>query len=152
MILSQFGKIAARELFPCWDHPSFKATFDISVIHSQKYTALSNMPLLRRFQTNSDTIVHSIFAITPMISTHQLAIVLMPFNAIINPQETVFTWCKSNITSAINFMHNIADKVPKHLFRYISLTNISSVIQKTDQVVISNALYSDAHWGLLIYR
>ncbi|XP_011864153.1 PREDICTED: glutamyl aminopeptidase-like [Vollenhovia emeryi] len=35
----------ARQVFPCWDEPELKATFNISVMHHRKYRVLSNMPM-----------------------------------------------------------------------------------------------------------
>ncbi|XP_067215124.1 putative aminopeptidase-2 [Linepithema humile] len=147
-ILTQFGKIATQLLFPCWDDPAFKATFDISVKHSKEYKALSNMPLSRRYNSYT-TMTWSQFDTTPIMSIHQLVIVLTPFSKIANPRETVFTWCKSDATSTIYFAHSIVEKVLKHLFRY---TNVSSETRKIDQIVISDVPYSEAHWGLLVYR
>lgn len=129
--------------------------------HFENYTALSNMPLLRRYNDNNDddgndddnsdtAMIWSNFDITPMMSTHQLVIVLMPFTAISNSQFPNFhTWCKSDIMSTISYAHSIAKKVPNHLLRY---TNISLTMPKVDHVVIWDAPYSEAHWGLIIYR
>ncbi|TGZ49914.1 Aminopeptidase N [Temnothorax longispinosus] len=38
----------ARRVFPCLDEPALKATFNISVMHHQKFRVLSNMPMQKR--------------------------------------------------------------------------------------------------------
>lgn len=42
---TQLASVYARTVFPCFDEPSFKAPFEISVARRTNMTALSNMPV-----------------------------------------------------------------------------------------------------------
>lgn len=38
----------ARRIFPCYDEPSFKSSFKLTLFHNEKYEALSNLGKGRR--------------------------------------------------------------------------------------------------------
>ncbi|KAH8927481.1 hypothetical protein BT69DRAFT_1330390 [Atractiella rhizophila] len=42
--LTQFEPTAARQAFPCWDEPNYKATYSMSLLARSEYVALANMP------------------------------------------------------------------------------------------------------------
>jgi aminopeptidase N len=43
---SKFQPTYARRAFPCFDEPSFKSTFSVTLVRpSERYIALSNMPV-----------------------------------------------------------------------------------------------------------
>lgn len=43
---TQFESIAAREMYPGFDEPDLKATFNVTVAHQPDVVALSNMPII----------------------------------------------------------------------------------------------------------
>src|SRR5215510_2504318 len=47
MIASHSEPSDARRIFPGWDEPAFKATFDLSVTVPERFMAVSNMPVAR---------------------------------------------------------------------------------------------------------
>ena len=65
---TQFEAADARRAFPCWDEPEAKATFDISIIADNKFTAISNMPVKSKKKIGNKTLYS--FSKTPVVSTY----------------------------------------------------------------------------------
>ncbi|VDD93522.1 unnamed protein product [Enterobius vermicularis] len=63
-------------MLPCFDEPSFKATFEISITHEKRLTALSNMHLLKSIYCNF-RLVKDHFAKSVKMSTYLLAIAVL---------------------------------------------------------------------------
>lgn len=74
MLCTQFEATDARRCFPCFDEPSFKATFDCSLTVSKDLVALSNMPIADSKETG-DNVTHT-YGQTPIMSTYLLAFVV----------------------------------------------------------------------------
>jgi aminopeptidase N len=48
LLSTQFESTDARRMFPCWDEPAFRATFELTVTVPSEWTAVSNMPIAHR--------------------------------------------------------------------------------------------------------
>ena len=47
LLATQMEPTDARRMFPCWDEPVFRATFELSATIPEKWMAMSNMPIAR---------------------------------------------------------------------------------------------------------
>ncbi|XP_064455658.1 aminopeptidase N-like isoform X2 [Ornithodoros turicata] len=67
-----FEPTGARRAFPCFDEPDIKATFCVSVLHSQTLHAISNMPIIGS-RPSGDGMILTSFQKTPVMSTYLVA-------------------------------------------------------------------------------
>ena len=76
--MSHFEPAHARKVFPCFDEPSFKASFTISITHDPQYYALSNMPRVR-LVNRKDGLVEEKFAPSVNMSSYLVAFAVIDF-------------------------------------------------------------------------
>uniref|UniRef100_A0A147BG10 glutamyl aminopeptidase n=1 Tax=Ixodes ricinus TaxID=34613 RepID=A0A147BG10_IXORI len=79
MVTSQFQPTFARMAFPCFDEPSFKANFTITVVHAPDMKAISNMPV-KEIRELDDTRVATKFQESHKMTTYLVAVVVCDFD------------------------------------------------------------------------
>ncbi|XP_018351804.1 PREDICTED: glutamyl aminopeptidase-like [Trachymyrmex septentrionalis] len=151
LLAPHFQAGGVRQLFPCWDEPHFKATFNISMKHSRHYSVLSNMP--RKLITPdiySDSL-YTYFDITPPMSTFQITIVVTDYNYIRIINENITLWWIYNSeqqTRKLKFAQRIIYNTTLHLKSEFNGINIP----KMDHVVIPNFPQDGtSKWGLIFH-
>ncbi|MBV9440020.1 MAG: M1 family metallopeptidase, partial [Candidatus Eremiobacteraeota bacterium] len=70
MLSTQFEATDARRMFPCWDEPAFRATYQLSVTLPKEWAAVSNMPLASRVVSGTSAVFT--FRRTPKMSSYLL--------------------------------------------------------------------------------
>ncbi len=74
MLGTQMEPSDARRMFPCWDEPVFRATFELTVVLPDKFKSYSNTPIDRE-TTMSDGLKEVRFARTPAMSSYLVVLV-----------------------------------------------------------------------------
>ena len=78
---TQFEATDARRAFPCWDEPSLKATFQVTLTIPSDLVAVSNMPIAEESDAPGG-LKRVRFEETPVMSTYLLAIVVGDLKAV----------------------------------------------------------------------
>ncbi|CAN7980917.1 unnamed protein product, partial [Ixodes pacificus] len=76
--LTNFRPRYSRRVFPCFDDPALKASFDIIIVHKRGINTVSNMPVYRT-ERRTASLVADTFARTPKIPSYLIAFTLNDF-------------------------------------------------------------------------
>jgi aminopeptidase N len=74
ILATQMRPDRARQMFPCWDEPAFRATFQLSVKVDKKTSAVSNMPDVAEEPVGTDKKI-VIFGRSPPMSTYLVSLI-----------------------------------------------------------------------------
>ena len=147
---TQFEAADARRAFPCWDEPEAKATYDISIIAENKFTAISNMPVKTKKKTGNKTTYH--FQRTPLVSTYLIYLGVGEFEYLTGRagkiQIRVVT-TKGN-TSKGKFSLELGKKL---LTSYEKYFGIKFPLPKLDLIAVPDfAAGAMENWGAITFR
>ena len=149
MVATQFETTYARKVFPCWDEPALKATFDISIKHFPNYTALSNMPVEKIInELEIDGKIWTDFKTTPPMSTFIVCFVISDFKSITNRHANFSVWSRKNALDSTEAVYNFGLQAFHTLEKY---TNISYELPKMDIISIPGYVTGAMeNWGLIV--
>jgi puromycin-sensitive aminopeptidase len=83
--VTQFEAADARRMFPCFDEPAFKATWELAISAAKDVAIISNSAVAREEIRGNDRVVH--FKPTPKMSSYLVACVLGDLKS--SPEVTV---------------------------------------------------------------
>uniref|UniRef100_H9GDI5 Aminopeptidase n=1 Tax=Anolis carolinensis TaxID=28377 RepID=H9GDI5_ANOCA len=156
LIASQLEPLDARRVYPCFDEPALKATFNISIVHHPSYVALSNMPAIGKSRDTTTSINWTVttFATTPKMSTYITAFVVCQYDHVTTTERgnEIRIWASKD-----SIQKGLADhalNITGPIFSFMEdLFNISYPLSKTDLIALPDM---DAgameNWGLMTFQ
>uniref|UniRef100_A0A8D0HCZ6 Aminopeptidase n=1 Tax=Sphenodon punctatus TaxID=8508 RepID=A0A8D0HCZ6_SPHPU len=161
LVASQMEPTFARTVYPCFDEPAMKATFNVKIVHHPKYVALSNMPAIDVSEfKDANTSKLSNWSITTFnttlkMSTYITAFVISEFDYITSSVRgnEIRIWARKEAIQ--NGFFDYALNITGQLFSFLEdLFNISYPLSKTDLVALPGFIGIGAmeNWGLMIFQ
>nr|CAD7399422.1 unnamed protein product [Timema poppensis] len=154
---TQMRSTNARRVFPCFDEPALKATFDISVGAKRKYHVWSNMPIKDTEEMPEDTawLWHH-FQTTPVMSTFSAGVFVSDFHYATFTGDS-FQEGYLRVSARPEFLGQLeaSEKVLSESLTFMqNILDVPYPLMKLDLVAIpdNQTYFPDDLWGLLIYK
>ncbi|XP_078355734.1 puromycin-sensitive aminopeptidase-like, partial [Oculina patagonica] len=152
--VTHFEPTGARRAFPCWDEPTIRATFDITLVVPKDRVALSNMNLTEEKDYTDDTSLKVVkFARTPIMSTYLVAFVVGEFDYVEGKDSdgvTIRVYTAKGKAIQGKFALEVAKKCLPFYKEYFG---IGYLLPKLDLIAIQDfVIGAMENWGLVTYR
>ena len=149
---TQFEPTDARRAFPCWDEPAKKATFEVTLVFSDEYQAVSNTPVVEEAVPGPG--LKSVrFAETPIMSTYLLVFIVGNLTSIEERADggtTVGVWTTPGKEDQASFALDTSVKLLSYFNEYFG---IPYPLPKLDHIAIPDfAAGAMENWGAVTYR
>ncbi|KAM3964208.1 glutamyl aminopeptidase [Aphomia sociella] len=158
MVASKFQPTYARQAFPCFDEPDFKASYDITLAKPAEYVALSNMNEISKAQDKETKTELVTFATSVPMSTYLACFVVCDFgfkeidinsNGIGNNFK-LRSFAQKDQMHKIDFAQDIGKRATEF---YIKYYEVPFPLPKLDMIAIPDYVSgATEHWGLITYR
>ena len=152
MATTQFESTDARRAFPCWDEPSLKATFEVTLNIPDDLVAVSNMPIVSE-QPDGAGRKTVRFAESPIMSTYLLAFVVGDLKSVERRADSgtlIRVWATSGKEEQGLYALETSIKLLDYFNDYFG---IPFPLPKLDHLAIPDfAAGAMENWGAITYR
>ncbi len=150
LAVTQFEESSARMAFPCFDHPKYKATFDVEMVIDDGLTAISNGDVLR--ETGEETgRKRVVFETTPKMSTYLLFFGVGDFEWVRDEKDRrVRAAAVPGMTDGLALGLEFGRKSLEFCEQYFG---ISYPMSKLDLIAVPDfAFGAMENWGAVVFR
>ncbi|XP_078345334.1 puromycin-sensitive aminopeptidase-like protein [Oculina patagonica] len=152
--VTHFEPTGARRAFPCWDEPTIRASFDITLVVPKDRVALSNMNVTEEKDHTDDTSLKVVkFARSPIMSTYLVAFVVGEFDFVEGKDSdgvTIRVYTAKGKAIQGQFALEVAKKCLPFYKEYFG---IGYLLPKLDLIAIQDfVIGAMENWGLVTYR
>ncbi len=149
---TQFEPTDARRAFPCWDEPSQKALFDVTMVFDDSLQAVSNTPIVEE-SAPAPGLRSVRFGETPVMSTYLLAFVvgdLVASEADAADGTKIGVWTTRGKENQAAFALDTSVRLLGYFNEYFG---IPYPLPKLDHIAIPDfAAGAMENWGCITYR
>lgn len=157
MLSTQFEATDARRAFPCFDEPSYKAVFKVTLELPQEWTALSNTPI--ESETTSGSLKVVTFEESPIMSSYLLAWAMGDFEYIESFTKDLYQDnlpCSIKIYTTPGYLEEakFASEIAPRIVDYFSkIFEVQYPLKKLDLLAVHSFSHNAMeNWGLITYR
>ncbi len=151
MLVTQFEVADARRMFPGWDEPAFKATFQLNVTLPKNLAVVSNMPQEKAAPAAGD-LQRTTFATTPRMSTYLLALLAGDMTAVHGSADGVQmnAWAPTGKQDQAQYALNVEEQVLPY---YDSYFGVHYPLPKLDMIAVPGNYAAGAmeNWGAITF-
>ncbi|GGP20292.1 leucyl aminopeptidase [Thermocladium modestius] len=150
MITTQFEATGARRMFPCIDHPAYKAIFKVTIKIDKDLDAIFNMPPARVMEEGGKKVIE--FQETPKMSTYLLYLGIGKFEEVRDRLGNIDVIVATPPGKAKRglFALDVAKKVIKYYEDYF---NIPYILPKLHLIAVPEfAAGAMENWGAITFR
>ena len=148
---TQFEAAGARQLFPCFDEPRAKATFDMRVARTEGWATLFNTPVSYTEPVEGmEGWVWDVFQTTPVMSTYTMALAIQDFSSV-PAANNMTVWAMTKHVEA-GYADYAVEVGPQCVSAVESLYNVPYSLPKMDMVHVNNFGGAMENWGLILYE